>query len=223
MENNPKTFTGNLWQAAEGIYDEIIHHPFNQELAQGILSKERFTFYIQQDALYLTEFARALSIISGRLNHPDLITRFANFSQGAILAEQSLHHYYFDYYNIHPTGKKSPTCQAYTTYLLATVSLESIEEAVAAVLPCFWIYEQVGKHIYTLSPGNSNNPFQAWINTYADEQFAEGVRKAIATTDQLAEQATPALRQAMQNAYVNCSKLEWMFWDSAYKLDAWPV
>jgi thiaminase/transcriptional activator TenA len=93
--------------------------------------------------------------------------------------------------------------------------------SVAALLPCFWIYWEVGKHL--LATAAPDNPYQAWIDTYADETFAAGVRKVIAISDQLAEAASPGVRDQMSQAFERAAQLEWMFWDSAYRLERWPV
>jgi thiaminase/transcriptional activator TenA len=79
----------------------------------------------------------------------------------------------------------------------------------------------VGKHL--LAGAAADNPYQAWIDTYADEAFAEGVRKVIRVADQVAEAASPSIREQMSRAFVRSSRLEWMFWDSAYRLERWPI
>ena len=68
-----------------------------------------------------------------------------------------------------------------------------------------------------------DNPYQAWIDTYADEAFAEGVRKVIAISDRIAAEATPAVRDQMHEAFARAAQLEWMFWDSAWRRETWPV
>jgi thiaminase/transcriptional activator TenA len=93
--------------------------------------------------------------------------------------------------------------------------------SVAALLPCFWIYWEVGSHLLAIA--RPDNPYQAWIDTYADEAFAQGVRKVIAISDRVAADATPAVRAQMLKAFVRASQLEWMFWDSAWRREAWPV
>ncbi len=49
------------------------------------------------------------------------------------------------------------------------------------------------------------------------------MEKALAVGDELAEGAGENERREMTEAFVTCSRLEWMFWDSAYKLEKWPV
>jgi thiaminase/transcriptional activator TenA len=93
--------------------------------------------------------------------------------------------------------------------------------SVAALLPCFWIYWEVGTHL--MNTAVPDNPYQPWIDTYADAAFAEGVRKVIAITDRLGADATAGRAEEMLAAFVRASQLEWMFWESAYRLEAWPI
>jgi TENA/THI-4/PQQC family len=43
-------FTGELWRPIEGIYTEILAHPFLQGLTDSTLSEESFRFYVLQRA-----------------------------------------------------------------------------------------------------------------------------------------------------------------------------
>lgn len=40
---------------------------------------------------------------------------------------------------------------------------------------------------------------------------------------ELAAATTPAVRSRMTEAYVTATRMEWMFWDSAWKKEGWPV
>ena len=90
-----------------------------------------------------------------------------------------------------------------------------------ALLPCFWIYAEVGRYIH--ASAESSNPYRAWIDTYAGEEFHSAVRAVIAATDEAADTASPELRARMHDAFMRATQLEWVFWDSAYRLEAWPV
>ena len=46
-------FSDEAWQQAAGLREAIHRLAFNTELAAGTLSRERFRFYILQDAIYL--------------------------------------------------------------------------------------------------------------------------------------------------------------------------
>ncbi|MCS7154284.1 MAG: thiaminase II [Bacteroidota bacterium] len=211
----------SLWRSIEPIYDAILRHPFNQELARGELACERFAFYLQQDALYLVDFGRALALMAARAHEAEDVLAFARFAQGAVEVERALHESYFRELGIRkPLQVQSPACFAYTNFLLATAACRSLEEGMAALLPCFWIYREVGRAIY--AQASPDNPYRRWIDTYASEQFASWVERAIAMTDRFAAGASKRTRALMQRAFEASARLEWMFWDSAYRMESWP-
>jgi thiaminase/transcriptional activator TenA len=219
------SFSQDAWQRIAPLYRAILDLPFNRELAAGTLARERFTFYMLQDAHYLTYFARALAATAARAPDNDALIQFAGSAREAVVVERALHEGFFRQYGISAAeaaaAEPSPTCAHYTHYLLAVAHNAPYEVSVAALLPCFWIYWEVGKHL--LATAEPDNPYQAWIDTYADEAFAEGVKKVIVIGDQMAEAASPTVRDQMFRAFVRASQLEWMFWDSAYRLERWPV
>ena len=213
------TFTKRLWDEIAGIYEAIIDHPFNRELAQGILPIEKFKFYIQQDALYLVDFSRALAIVGSKALVPGRILDFLEFAKDGLVVERALHEEYFRRFDVTPDVDQAPACFAYTNYLIATAAHRSLEEAAAALLPCFWIYREVGMHIVGRSV--PDNPYQLWIDTYAGEEFAAAVKRAVEITEEVAAGTTAQGRQRMSQAFVLSSRLEWMFWDSAYRMETW--
>lgn len=215
-------FTDELWGSIVDIYDAIVRHPFNTELAEDTLAREKFAFYIQQDALYLLDFSRSLAIMAGRATTSQQILQSVRYAEGIIVEERALHESYFSLFGIEqPSTTPSPACFAYTNYLLATVSTRSYEEGAAALLPCFWIYHEVGNHILRhTTPGN---PYQRWIDTYAGAEFADQVNRAIDIVNECARQSSETTRRLMQQAFITSSKLEWWFWDSAYRMEGWAL
>ncbi len=69
-------FTAELWESIGPIYAAILRHPFLTGLTDGSLPRENFKFYAVQDALYLREFARALSITGARAPRDEWIIMF---------------------------------------------------------------------------------------------------------------------------------------------------
>jgi thiaminase/transcriptional activator TenA len=206
------------------IMHKINNHPFNQELAQGILPKQKFIFYIKQDALYLSYFAKALALTASRISDSKHFKQFIDFVNDCINAEQMLHAEYLNKFltTISLDNEQSPACFTYCNYLLKMTTLASIEEAVASLLPCFWIYSKVGKYIASTQNKN-NNQYQDWINLYASEEFESAVNAAINITNELGTVASDSIKTKMLLAFYKSAELEWMFWDSAYKLETWPL
>ena len=207
------------------IYAQILAHPFIRELSAGTLSRERFQFYMVQDALYLTEFSRVLSLAAAGAPDPETMMRLDESARNALIVERTLHETFIAEFETGADAalraEMAPTCFSYTNFLLATAHRSSFEVVLAAVLPCFWIYWEVGKFIR--AEAAPANPYQRWIDTYGDESFGERVAEVIASADEMAAGAAPAVRDAMARVFRRASQLEWMFWDGAYRLESWPV
>jgi thiaminase/transcriptional activator TenA len=218
-------FSREAWDRNAALYERIRTMPFNAELAAGTLSEARFKHYITQDAHYLVGFGRALTLAAAKAPNPDRVVQFAKSAEGAIVVERALHGSFFAQYAITPgvfaQTPLSPACHHYVSFLLATAYGEPYDVLLGALLPCFWIYAEVGRDIH--GRARPDNPYQAWIDTYAGEEFHAAVRAVIAATDEAATLASADVRARMHAAFARATQLEWMFWDSAYRLEQWPV
>ena len=218
-------FSAEATAASADLRQRIREMPFNAELAAGTLSSDRFQFYILQDALYLTEYARALAIAGARSPEAEGVARFTKCAEGAIVVERALHEGFFRRHGLSPeavaASEPSPACLAYTSYLLAAAGTQSYEVLVAALLPCFTVYREVGIDI--AGRAASANPYRAWIDTYTDPAFGETVDAVTAIVDRTAAATTPMLRRGMLRAFMRSTQYEWMFWDSAHRRERWPV
>ncbi len=218
-------FSERAWQQTAPLRASIHALPFNTELAAGSLSRERFQGYIVQDAIYLGEYARVLAMAAARAPDAAVLRSFAESAIGAIVVERALHERYMADFGIDPAtiaqAAPSPDCLGYTSFLLATAYHEPWEVLVAALLPCFWLYWDVGTAITRVAA--ADNPYRAWIDTYADEGFGAAVRSVIAVTDRAAEAASEAVRAKMMMGFVRCCQYEWLFWDGAYRQRGWPT
>jgi thiaminase (transcriptional activator TenA) len=218
-------FTGDLWRSIEGIYSEILTHPFLRGLTNGMLPEEHFRFYVLQDALYLREYARALSLAGVRSPDESALVMFNEHSAGAITVERSLHEGFLKDLGVTPeeaeATEASPTTLAYTSFLLRTVTLGDYPEVLGAVLPCYWIYREVGKAL--LERGSPNSRYQKWIDTYSGEEFGTLVEAVLDLTDDVCKDLNSSQKARVREAFVTTSRYEWMFWDAAWRLERWPV
>jgi thiaminase/transcriptional activator TenA len=91
---------------------------------------------------------------------------------------------------------------------------------VAAVLPCYWIYQHVGQHLK--KQGSSHPKFQAWIDMYGGEAFDSTVQQALDIMDAVARELTTDQRKACITHFRTSARLEYMFWDGPYRTESWP-
>ncbi|MEQ8650843.1 MAG: thiaminase II [Kiloniellales bacterium] len=219
------SFTATVWQSVAPIREAMIAMPFNAELCNGSLSRERFQHYLLQDSLYLMDYGRTLAVLAARAPDSGLILEYSKAAETCIVVERALHEGFLTQFGLTveeiQAAEPSPATVTYTHYLLASAHTAAFEVAVAAVLPCFWVYREVGLAIAAEAAGG--NPYQAWIDTYAGEAFGAAVERQIAIADRLAAEASPKTVLAMGKAFHRCTQLEWMFWDSAYRMAGWPI
>lgn len=206
---------------ARPYYEAILELPFIKELIDGTLPLEKFLFYLQQDALYLREYSMVLAHIASRVPTPELTELFMGFTNDCITVERSMHSTYLK--DVERIKDMSPSCLLYTSIEHAQATAYVGTEA-AAVLPCFKVYLDCGRFIYErVKDCLDSHPYKDWIATYADDFFITATQKAIDACNFLAERVGEDLRREMTDIYVLCTKMEWMFWESAYNLEKWKI
>ena len=219
------TFTEDLWAGNVDIFQAILSHPFITGLTDGTLPEAAFAHFVVQDAIYLRDYARALIVVASRAPDSAAMRMFARHAADAVAAELELHASLLPELGISPAvaaaAEPSPVNLAYTSYLLATARGGSYAEGVGVVLPCYWLYWEVGKHL--LSSGSPDPRYQRWISSYSGDEFAVVVRDVIAEADRIGTGISGPERSAVARHYRATSRYEWMFWDSAYRQESWPV
>jgi thiaminase (transcriptional activator TenA) len=219
------SFSAQLWESIADIYGAILAHPFITGLTDGTLPAESFAFYVDQDALYLQGYARALAAVGSRAPTSAAVQMFARHAADALAAELELHATLLAELAITTEDVKrarpAPTNLAYTSYLLATAHTGSYAEGVGAVLPCYWIYWEVGRELLRL--GSPDPRYQRWISAYAAPEYGAVVESVIAEADRIAPTVSDAERELMRRHFVTTSRYEWMFWQAGFTRESWPV
>ncbi len=220
-----RSLPDHLWAHVDDIFRAILAHPFITGLTDGSLPDAAFRFYVVQDALYLTRYARALSVCAARAPRERDVAMFNEHAAGAVAVERALHEGFFADFGLSAeevaATPLAPTNLAYTSYLLSTAYGGSFAEALGAVLPCYWIYWEVGKAL--LDRGSPHPRYRRWIETYAGEAFAGVVREVLALTERVGRELSVAERRALTAHFVVTSRYEWMFWDMGYRQERWPI
>lgn len=221
----PAPLTAELWQSITPIYEAILAHPFLQGMTDGTLDEAAFEFYAIQDAHYLDRFARALGVVAAKAPTPADVAMLTGHAREAIAVELSLHESFFAELGLSPvaiaTTPLAPTTVAYTSFFLAVAHGGSFAQALAALLPCYWIYWEVGNAL--LERGSPHPRYQRWIETYGGDEFAATVRDVLALMDRVGAELGPAELALVREHFVMSSRYEWMFWEMGFRQEAWPI
>lgn len=222
---SPAAVTGRIWTTIAPLHDAILEHPFLRGLGDGSLPEPAFRRFVVQDALYLRDYARALALCGVRAGDAEALRMFCRHAAEAVEVERALHVRLMEDLGIDARAaaadEPSPTCLGYTSFLLQACAVGERHEALAAILPCYWIYWRVGTAL--AGRGSPDPRYATWIATYAGEDFGRAAEEAIAATGRaLAGIGDDAMRAALGHA-LTAARFEWLFWDAAWRGEGWPV
>ncbi len=219
-----QTFTDELWEDNLDIYRKILDHSFLTGLSEGTLRQEAFSFYMIQDAHYLREFARALSITASKAPREEWAALLNRHAVDTLEYEKTLHESVFGEYGISTEQvahtDPSPAAFAYTNFLVVTAYSRPFAESLSALLPCYWIYWEVGKELK--KKGSKDPIYQRWIDAYSSEEYGDSVKAILEIVNQSSASAGPSEILRMKEHFRHSTRYEWMFWESAYQRQAWP-
>ena len=212
----PKLFSDRLWSSIREIYAATLKHPFLTGLVDGSLPKDRFEYYLKQDSLYLVAFAEALGVLASKAPRVDWMSTLNQHAIDCVKTERGLHEAI-----LRGAAAKTmaPVNYAYSNHYLATVHRKPFSEGLSALLPCYWIYWEVGRELR--KKGSKNPDYQKWIVQYSDESYGKTVQLVLDMINEESKRLDEDRKQACVDLFVTSSRYEYLFWDMAWRLEAW--
>ena len=221
------SFCAAAWSRTADLQQAILEHPFNVALTAGTLDQDRFAFHLVQDSRYLVGFAKALAVAAARLPDPADAAFFAGSAQTALAVERSLHGEYLAGFGVSAAEtagiETSPACEAYTSYLHSVALTEPHQVLVAALLPCFWVYEHAGTTIRDKAGDLSGHPTPAGSPPTPTRTSPSRYGGPATPPTGSPPGPTGRSRDRMGAAFTRGCEYEWLFWDSAWRLETWPT
>jgi len=213
--SSTEPFSTLLWADIEATRTAIDELPFIGQLGDGSLAPDQFSYYLAQDARYLAAYSRVLAEASALAPTAAEREFWAAGSAGCIEVELELHRNWLAGHVTDPAP--GPVTAAYIDHLRAVSAAGNYAVLLAAVLPCYWLYADVGERLhagYRARGSEAPHPYADWMETYADEAFAAATRQAIALTDAAATTASTVDRALMRVAFARSAALELLFFDA---------
>lgn len=213
------TFTDDAWARTAGVRAEIEQLAFLTELADGTLAPAAFRHYLEQDALYLAGYARALALLAARAPDAAAASTWALGAHTTAVVEAQLHR---DLLGTAREVEPSPAGLGYVSYLVACAATEPYGVAAAAVLPCYWVYADTGARLAAAARERADHPYARWVATYDDPAFRTATVRARELVDDAARRC-PGDVPAMHRAFAVATRYELEFWRSAYVQETWAA
>ncbi|CAN7384402.1 thiaminase II [Rossellomorea sp. LjRoot5] len=218
------SFSTVLRNEVKDIWDASFHHPFVKGIGDGTLPIEKFKYYLLQDAYYLSHFSKVQALGASKAMDIHTTSRMAAHAVGTNEAELSLHENFSKRLGITEEERKNfkpaPTAYAYTSHMYRSARYGGLADILAAILPCYWLYYEIGERLKSCKPGEP--VYQEWIKAYGGDWFKELVEEQINRLDVLAATMTECDRERMKENFILSSIYELQFWEMAYTLEKWP-
>ncbi|MCT3400281.1 thiaminase II [Lentilactobacillus hilgardii] len=220
---NMVSITQTMHQQAAPLWQESFDHPFIKELAAGSLPTDTFRYYLKQDRYYLENFGDLHQQIADHLSDASIKQFLYDGAQGLHDDEATIRREFFQELSITTDEIKAtpiaPNAYNYVSHMYHELNEGSPARAAAALLPCYWLYNEIGKKL--VKNGSPVEIYQQFINTYDSNGFTDATNQMINIVDKLGEQADPDEKQKMNTAFIRSSYYELHFWGMAYNHQKW--
>jgi thiaminase (transcriptional activator TenA) len=222
------SLSAELRHRSARVWERLGSHPFLRELAAGELPLDTFRFFLEQDILYLPDFARCMAMGAAKSSTEAELRFFAAELDGTINLELPNQHRVLE--QVCQLGAKdrggalgkAPANVAYTGFMLAVSAQGTALEIIAAILPCAWSYVEIARG---LADQIVDHPvYKDWVGFYLTDEVVRLEQKMRSDFDEMADQAKLNLGRVdrLAEIFATSSRLEESFWQMAYTLDQWP-
>ena len=214
--NTQRKWSKEIWEKSKSIYKAILEQKFIKELSDGTLELDRFAQYIGQDEIYLKNYYQQMFALAEMMDTLENKELFVSFAKSGMEGEKLMHEFLISKYNICTTIPVSEVTTNYNDHIKAGVNSGNRCIALATMLPCMWIYNRVGLHIFNTAI-LENNPYKEWILEYGNEEFTNGVNIVLEIIDKWAENVDSDTLDKMSQFYLKAALCEYAFWDYGYE------
>lgn len=227
MTSMSSKLSERLRQYVWPLWQKQFTHPFVVALGDGTLPRANFEFYIRQDALFLDDLTKTFGYAVTKTNRHDEMEQFGNYLLSTLLVERDLHRRYGEQFGL--TSQEmaatpmAPTNYAYTRHMLHIAATGTLPELVTAILPCAWIYAEVGTYLVRNGIPGPEHPYADWLATYASPDFDAVEKWLRACLDTRCADIRPLEEQRLQQIFLTSTRYEWMFWEMAWRQEGWPL
>jgi thiaminase/transcriptional activator TenA len=225
-------FSEILRREADPVWRSILGHSFLLEAAEGTLPMEKFQYYLKQDHAYLFEYCRFLGLAASRSESLGHIRFFSEVLRSEFEFEIEMQRSLAAQIGLDAgelTGAvMAPTTKAYTSFLIKVAATEDLGGALAALSPCPLSYVEIATRLTpssrgAVAGGSVNGAYDKWLKAYASKESVEVCDRLRGLLDEVGEAASASQRARMIRNFLDASRYEYMFWNMAYTMEAWPV
>lgn len=220
------TFTTQLRQESNHLYEKIYDHPFVQGISHGKLDSKQLIHYVEQDYQYLSVFVQMYALaITKTKDRRDM--EFFHQQIGVTLHAEAHPHQNFcreagvNFTSLQQVKSLAPSARNYMNHMLCTAQTGTLADLYAVILPCPWTYIYIAERIMEENSPTEDHPFYDWIQFYVSDDFKRLNQELRDRLDLHAESMTPLERERLKEAFQLSCIHEYNFWNMAYTLESY--
>jgi thiaminase/transcriptional activator TenA len=205
-------------------WEASLKHPFVQGIANGTLPLENFKYYMLQDAYYLKHYTKILAMLAAKATEAQDIEYFLEAARFVHEAELDLHRTTFQVLQVSEDEleryEPAPAAYNYVSHMNQALFTGTLADAYAAILPCPWLYQEIGAALRGVRPGIEL--YQQWIDLYSSTELELKIARQKAMMDRFAGMPGNDERTLTEHFRRSCY-YEWQFWEMAWTKQDWKT
>lgn len=207
--------TAYFWEAS-------FTHPFVTGIADGTLPLEKFTYYMLQDAYYLKHYSKLLAMLAAKATEEADVAYFLESAHFIREAELELHRTTFRELGVTAemmaNFEPAPAAYNYVSHMYQAFFTGTIAEAYAAILPCPWLYQEIGMRLRGATP--NVKLYDEWLQLYGSEDMERKIDEQKAMMNRFAAMPGNDERTLLEHFKRSCY-YEWQFWEMSWTAQTW--
>ncbi|KAI4819777.1 hypothetical protein E4T45_10531 [Aureobasidium sp. EXF-8846] len=198
------------------VWKEFTQHEFVEKMGDGTLPVDRFKFYMVQDYLYLTHFARANALAGYKAKTLEGVAASAGIVTH-IHTETKLH--VSECLELGVTmdelrnSEEHQACTAYSRYILDIGASEDWLALQIAMFPCLLGYHHIAQRLSSLQdpsvPKNANR-YRQWIDNYIADDYTQAVGKGMELVEGHIFKQSPSRIEDLVKIFIHATKASGM-------------
>jgi thiaminase/transcriptional activator TenA len=197
-------------------WNKIVNHKFIIEIAEDILPKSKFVFYLKQDRIFLESFCNLLAAAARIANEKQTKRWLESLIDNTIRYEMPMQHEILHQLegDVKFTGVSAEeTTLNYVSYLKRTCDSKDLDIIVSAMAPCPWTYYEISEAL--IKTDIRTEPFKQWMRFYSSKESRKQVKELKVLLNKLARNADEIKKIEMKNHFSVSCNYEIEFWNMA--------
>ncbi len=220
----PGSLLARLCEANAADWTDYVGHEFVRRLGDGTLPEPCFRHYLAQDYLFLLNFSRAYGLAVFKSDDIADMRAAAATVDALLNKEIALHVEFCAGWGLDEADMaavaEEPANMAYTRFVLERGLAGDLLDLLVALAPCVVGYGVIGKRLMAEAAVSlADNPYRAWIELYAGEDYQTVARGAVEQLERVAarrigpEPAASGRWPDLCRTFGAATRLEVGFWD----------